>query len=60
MFTLVSATGDVESVLVLRCLGHGLDERAIETARNLKFSPATRSGQPINYWKRVSIGFYLR
>jgi TonB family protein len=44
---LVTERGDVDSVLVLRGLGHGLDEQAAEAARAMKFSPATRSGTPI-------------
>jgi TonB family protein len=57
---LISSTGDVESAILIRGLGHGLDERAIEGARQLKFSPATRSGIPISYWQKLSMGFYLR
>ena len=60
MFLLISATGNVESVMVLRSLGHGLDERATDAARNVKFSPATRNGLPISYWQKMSIEFYLR
>jgi len=57
---LINANGDVESVLLFRGLGHGLDERAIEAAGKLKFSPATRSGLPISYWKRITMAFNLR
>ena len=57
---LVTENGDVDSVLVLRGLGHGLDEQASEAARALKFSPATRSGKPIPYWMRLIIEFNLK
>jgi TonB family protein len=60
MGILVTEHGDVDSVLVLRGLGLGLDEQAEEVARNLKFSPATRSGKPIPYWMKLIVEFNLR
>lgn len=60
MVLLIAESGDVESVLLYRRLGHGLDERAIEAARKLKFSPATQSGQPIRYLTRLDMEFNLR
>jgi TonB family protein len=57
---LVTEHGDVESVLAFRGLGHGLDEKAAEAARALKFSPAMRSGTPIPYWMKLIIEFNLR
>ena len=57
---LITANGDVESVLVLQGLGHGLDERAVEAAGKLKFSPPTRNGLPVSYWKRLTIEYNLR
>jgi TonB family protein len=60
MGILVAENGDVDSVLVLRGLGHGLDEQATEVARKLKFSPATRNSKPIPYWTKLSVEFNLR
>jgi TonB family protein len=60
MVVLVTENGDVDSVVLVRRLGHGLDEGAIETARELKFSPARRNGKPIPFWMKVMIEFYLR
>lgn len=60
MILFVNKDGDVDSVLVLRGLGLGLDEQATEVARNLKFSPATKNGQLIPYWKKVSVEFNLK
>jgi TonB family protein len=60
MGLLVTENGDVDSVLIFRGLGHGLDEQATEVARKLKFSPATRSGKPIPYWTKVSVQFNLK
>lgn len=56
----VTENGDVDSVLLFRKSGPGLGERAEQTARNLKFSPANSNGQPIPYWVKLSISFNLR
>jgi len=56
----VTENGDVGTVLLLRGLGHGLDERATEVARNLKFAPATRNGIAIPYWMKLIVEFNLR
>lgn len=60
MAILVTENGDVDSVLIFRKLGHGLDEQAEETARKLKFTPANRNRQPIQYWTKLSVSFNLR
>lgn len=60
MVVLITENGDVDSVVLVRRLGHGLDEGAIEAARELKFSPARRNGKPIPFWMKVMIEFYLR
>lgn len=60
MVIIITEQGDVDSVLISRSLGHGLDEEATEMARKLKFSPATQSDKPIRYLKRLSIEFNLR
>jgi TonB family protein len=60
MGILVTENGDVDSVLIFRGLGHGLDEQATEVARKLKFSPATQGGKPIPYWTKLSVEFHLK
>jgi TonB family protein len=60
MGVLVTENGDVDSVLIFRGLGHGLDEQAADVARKLKFAPATRSGKPIPYWTKLSVQFNLK
>lgn len=60
MVLLITEDGDVDTVLLYCGLGHDLDEQAMETALKLKFSPATQSGKPIRYWKRLSMEFNLR
>jgi TonB family protein len=56
----ITENGDVDSILLFRRLGSGLDQQAEETARKLKFSPANRNGQVIPYWTKLSVSFNLR
>ncbi|HWN98156.1 MAG TPA: TonB family protein [Blastocatellia bacterium] len=60
MFVFITENGEVKSVLLFRKLVPGLDEQALEAARQLKFTPASRNGQPIPCWKKVQIEFHLR
>jgi len=58
---LVSAKGEVESILLLRGLGYGLDEQAQKAMTGTKFQPATRNGNPIRYWmKSIIVEFNLK
>jgi protein TonB len=44
---------------VVSSLGHGLDESAIEAAKQIRFKPAKREGQPVDFPARVRIEFRL-
>lgn len=52
-----SETGKVENVLVLKSLGYGLDEKAIEASRSIKFEPAKKNGEAVSVVKRVEYSF---
>ena len=53
------ANGTVQINRVISGLGHGLDENAIRAAQQIKFKPAKRDGQPVDYPARVRIEFRL-
>ena len=53
------ADGTVQVNGVISGLGHGLDEAAMRAAQQIKFKPAKRDGQPINFPARVRIEFRL-
>jgi len=57
---LIGSDGQVKRVTVTRGLPDGLDEQAIQAAYQLRFKPAMKSGQPVSFWKPVSIEFNLR
>ena len=56
----VRRDGSVGSVAVVRSLGAGLDERAIDAVRQWRFAPAERRGAPVDVQVQVSVQFTLR
>jgi protein TonB len=56
----VRQNGSVGDVRILRGLGYGLDQRAIDAVRQWRFAPANRLGQPVDVIVSVSVEFRLR
>jgi len=56
----VRRDGTVGSLRVIRSLGAGLDERAVEAVRQWRFGPARRQGAPVDVIVEVSVEFRLR
>jgi len=53
------ASGSIQVNRVISGLGHGLDEAAMRAAQQIKFKPAKRDGQPVDFPARVRIEFRL-
>ena len=62
MNIVVLATGDVGDVVVTESLDkeHGLDEAAVEAARQWKFEPGTKDGKPVPVEVTVEMTFTLK
>ena len=56
---LFQASGTIQVLGVIQGLGYGLDARAVEAARKIRFKPAEREGRPIDSRARVRISFQL-
>ncbi len=56
----VRADGSVGNVRLLRGLGSGLDQRAIDAVKQWRFSPARRFGTPVDVMVEVAVEFKLR
>lgn len=56
----ITRTGSVGDVKVLRRLDSGLDQRAIQAVRQWQFAPATRQGAPVDVIVEVGVAFKLR
>jgi TonB family protein len=56
----VRRDGSVGDVSVIRGLGAGLEQRAIEAVRQWRFAPARRHGTPVDVIVEVAVEFTLR
>ncbi len=56
----VNVDGTVGEVKVLRSLGYGLDENAVEAVKQWKFKPGTKDGQPVPVYAQVEVNFRTR
>jgi TonB family protein len=57
---LVDANGQVKQVIIIKGLPDGLNEQAERAAYQLRFRPATKSGEPVAFWQLINIEFALR
>lgn len=55
----IGPDGRVHDARVLRPLGMGLDERAVDAVKKWKFKPATRDGHPVGVQVTVEVSFRL-
>lgn len=56
---LISADGTLGTVKVVRPVGYGLDEKAIEAARQWRFSPGMRNGKGVPVLLTIQMSFRL-
>ncbi len=56
---IVDAQGNVRDIQVVKPLGLGLDEKAVETIRTWRFKPALRNGSPVPVRMLVEVSFRL-
>ena len=55
----VDAQGNPQNIRVVRPLGMGLDEKALEAVAKYKFKPATLNGKPVAAMVTVEVNFRL-
>lgn len=55
----LGADGTIREVKVIKSLGYGLDEAAMDAVRRMKFTPAMRAGKPVSARTKVDIEFGL-
>ena len=56
---IVNEEGKTENIVILKPLGMGLDEKAVETVQNWKFKPAMREGVPASVKIKLQITFRM-
>jgi TonB family protein len=55
----IGDSGRVADVQVVRSLGLGLDEKAVESVKQWRFKPATKAGNPVSAPVQVEVSFRL-
>jgi len=56
---LFGASGTIQVLGIIKGLGYGLDARAAEATRKIRFKPAEREGKPVDSRARVRVTFQL-
>ena len=59
LYVIVGPDGKTRDVRVVRSLGLGLDEKAIEAVRTWRFEPAKKDGQPVPVAVNIEVNFSL-
>jgi TonB family protein len=54
-----SSSGQVTNIRAVSSLPHGLTERAISAARQIRFSPAMKDGRPVSQYIQIEYNFNL-
>jgi TonB family protein len=54
-----SRTGEVTNIRALQSLGGGLTEKAMAVARQIRFVPAKKNGQPVSMYMQLEYNFNL-
>ena len=57
---MVDVDGTPRDIKVVKSLGKGLDEKAIDAIKTWKFEPATRNGVPVKTQIEVAVDFHLK
>jgi protein TonB len=55
----IGADGLPRNLTVVRSLGMGLDEKALETVRTWRFDPARKDGRPVAVQMNIIVNFNL-
>ena len=55
----VDPSGRATNIRVVRSLGLGLDEKAVEAVKKWKFKPGMRNGQPVTVVATIEVNFRL-
>ena len=57
--TVFSSTGEIRNIVVTRALGYGLTTQAVNAARKIRFTPATKDGRPVSMYMQLEYNFNL-
>ncbi len=55
----INVAGNAQNIKVIRGLGLGLDEKAIDAVRRWRFQPGTKFGEPVTTAAKIEVNFRL-
>jgi len=56
----VGADGIAHDINVVKGIGSGLDEKAVEAVQKWKFAPATKDGEPVRVKAQIEVNFRMK
>ena len=59
LWLVIDTSGKPQNIKVVRALGKGLDEQAIQAVREWRFKPASKDGRPVAVQINVEVNFRL-
>jgi len=59
LWLIVDSTGHPRDIRVIRGLGFGLDQKALDAVKQWKFQPALKDGRPVDVQISVQVDFHL-
>lgn len=59
LYVVIGADGAARNIRVLRSLGLGIDEKAIEAVQQWRWRPAYKDGQPVETIATIEVSFRL-
>ena len=59
LFVIVDEKGNPRDIKIIRPLGLGLDQKAVEAVEKWKFSPGKKDGKPVAVQAQIEVNFRL-
>ena len=56
---ILAANGEVTNITIIKPLPYGLNEKALEAARQIRFEPAMKDGKPVSQWVQIEYEFWF-
>ena len=56
---ILAASGEVTHITILKGLPYGLNEKALEAARQIRFEPAMKDDKPVSVWVQIEYQFWF-
>lgn len=57
---IVGTDGNTRDIKVVKALGKGLDEKAIDAVKTWRFAPGTKDGVPVAVQLDIEVTFHLQ